>query len=111
MRSRCAAGCTPTAWRGPLVPGAQEVLRSLSRRRFAASLARRVPGVTADDLVPEPVGARAQALARDGRLVDDSLVRTAPRQAHVINAPSPAATAALEIARCLVSQVDAVLGA
>lgn len=102
----------PGLWRlgaKNLVPGAQEVLRSMSRRRFAASLARLVPGVTAHDLVPAPAGVRAQALARDGRLVDDFLVRTAPRQVHVINAPSPAATAALEIATYLVSQVDAVL--
>lgn len=104
----------PGLWRlgaKNLVPGAQEVLRSVSRRRFAASLARLIPGVTADDLVPAPAGVRAQALARDGRLVDDFLVRTAPRQVHVINAPSPAATAALEIAAYLVSQVDAALGA
>lgn len=104
----------PGLWRlgvKNVVPGAQEVLRSMSRRRFAASLARLVPGVTADDLVPAPAGVRAQALARDGRLVDDFLVRTAPRQVHVVNAPSPAATAALEIATYLVTQVDASLAA
>jgi len=46
---------------------------------------------------------------RDGSLVDDFLVQTAPRQVHVLNAPSPAATAALEIAAYLVEQVDEVL--
>lgn len=102
----------PGLWRlgaRNLVPGAHEVLRSVSRRRFAASLARLVPGITADDLVPAPAGVRAQALARDGRLVDDFLVRTSPRQVHVINAPSPAATAALEIAKHLEAQVAVAL--
>ena len=88
--------------------GAREVVRSLSRRAFARSLARLVPGIEARDLTPAPAGVRAQALRRDGSLVDDFLVQTAPRQVHVLNAPSPAATASLEIADHLVSQVDAV---
>lgn len=88
------------------VPGAQEVLRSLSQGLFARSLSRLVPGIGPDDLVPAPAGVRAQALARDGSLVQDFHVVTAPRQVHVINAPSPAATAALEIARYLEKQLD-----
>ena len=92
-------------------PGAHEVARSLSRTLFARSLARLVPGLTAEDLEPTAAGVRAQALRRDGGLVDDFLVRTAPRQVHVINAPSPAATAALEIAAHLEQEVDAVLAA
>lgn len=101
----------PGLWRmgaRNVVPGAREVLRSLSRRRFAASLADLVPGITAADLVPAPAGVRAQALARDGSLVDDFLLRSAPRQVHVINAPSPAATASLEIAQRVVRELDAV---
>ena len=90
------------------VPGAREVVRSLSRTAFARSVARLVPGIEARDLVPAPAGVRAQALSRDGSLVDDFLVQTAPRQVHVLNAPSPAATASLEIAEYLVAQVDAV---
>ncbi|MEP6650972.1 MAG: L-2-hydroxyglutarate oxidase, partial [Lapillicoccus sp.] len=89
-------------------PGAREVVRSLSRAAFARSVARLVPGIEARDLVTAPAGVRAQALRRDGSLVDDFLVQTGPRQVHVLNAPSPAATASLEIAEHLVSQVDAV---
>ena len=65
-------------------------------------------GIEARDLTPAPAGVRAQALRRDGSLVDDFLVQTGPRQVHVLNAPSPAATASLEIADHLVAQVDAV---
>ncbi len=78
--------------------GVDEIRRSLSRRRFAADLARLVPAIGPDDLVRHGAGVRAQALLPDGRLVDDFLVETAPHQVHVLNAPSPAATAALEIA-------------
>ncbi len=81
-----------------VVPGAREVARSLSRRQFAASLSRLVPGIEAADLHPAPAGVRAQALRRDGSMVEDFLVQTHGRQIHVLNAPSPAATAALEIA-------------
>jgi L-2-hydroxyglutarate oxidase len=88
--------------------GRREVVRSLSRTAFARSLARLVPGIEARDLTPAPAGVRAQALRRDGSLVDDFLVQTGPRQVHVLNAPSPAATASLEIADHLVAQVDAV---
>lgn len=90
-------------------PGAAEVVRSLSTAAFARSLARLVPGITADDLVPAPAGVRAQAVGRDGGLVDDFLVQTAPRQVHVLNAPSPAATASLEIAKHLERELDRVL--
>jgi L-2-hydroxyglutarate oxidase len=87
--------------------GADEVLRSLSRRRFAASLARLVPAVQEDDLVPAEAGVRAQAMLPDGSLVDDFLIETAPNQVHVLNAPSPAATCALEIAKHIAGLVDA----
>ncbi len=86
--------------------GVDEVLRSLSRRRFAASLARLVPAVTEDDLVPASAGVRAQAMRPDGSLVDDFLIDTAPRQVHVLNAPSPAATSALEIGRHVAGEVE-----
>ncbi|MET9227056.1 L-2-hydroxyglutarate oxidase [Lentzea sp. NPDC003310] len=79
--------------------GAEEVLRSLSRKRFAASLARLVPAVREDDLVRSEAGVRAQAMLPDGSLVDDFLIETAARQVHVLNAPSPAATGSLEIAQ------------
>jgi (S)-2-hydroxyglutarate dehydrogenase len=82
-----------------------EVLRSLSRRRFAASLARLVPAVGREDLVRAHAGVRAQALLPDGTLVHDFLIETAPNQVHVLNAPSPAATSALEIAKHVADQV------
>ncbi|MDQ3887293.1 MAG: L-2-hydroxyglutarate oxidase [Actinomycetota bacterium] len=78
--------------------GGGEVVRSLSRRAFAAVLSRLVPGIGPENLRPAPAGVRAQAVTPDGVLVDDFLVQTAPRQVHVLNAPSPAATSALEIA-------------
>jgi L-2-hydroxyglutarate oxidase len=87
--------------------GWAEVRRSLSRRRFAADLAKLVPDLTADDIVPAGAGVRAQAVRRDGSLVDDFLVVSGPGQLHVLNAPSPAATSALEIARHLVAQLPA----
>jgi len=79
--------------------GMMEVSRSLSKKRFAASLARLVPEITADDLVPSKSGVRAQALKRDGGLVDDFLILSRGRNVHVLNAPSPAATSSLEIGK------------
>jgi L-2-hydroxyglutarate oxidase len=85
--------------------GAAEMARSFSRRKFAASLARLVPAVTEADLVRADAGVRAQALGRDGSLVDDFLIQSVPGQVHVLNAPSPAATGALEIARHVADQL------
>ena len=96
----------PGMWRlgrTHLRPGLAEVRRSLSRRRFAADLARLVPEVTVRDLVPAGSGVRAQAVGHDGRLVDDFLIEAWGRQVHLLNAPSPAATSALEIARHVVN--------
>lgn len=87
--------------------GLDEVLRSLSRKRFAASLARLVPAVGPGDIVRAGAGVRAQAMLPDGSLVQDFLIETAPRQVHVLNAPSPAATCALEIARDIADRVGA----
>ena len=65
--------------------------------------------VEAADLLPAPAGVRAQALRRDGSMVEDFLIQTQGRQVHVLNAPSPAATAALEIADHIAAQVERVL--
>ncbi|MGH3910803.1 MAG: L-2-hydroxyglutarate oxidase [Pseudonocardiaceae bacterium] len=89
--------------------GVGELARSVSRRSFAAALSRLVPGITAADLVRAPAGVRAQAVGVDGALLDDFVVQTAPRQVHVLNAPSPAATSALEIARHVADQLAAVV--
>ena len=79
--------------------GMAEVARSLSKKRFAASLARLVPEITEADLQSSQAGVRAQALKSDGGLVDDFLIRQRGRNVHVLNAPSPAATSSLEIGR------------
>ena len=85
--------------------GAAEVARSFSKARFTRSLQALCPEITADDLVPSDSGVRAQAVRRDGRLVDDFLLVEGPGSLHVCNAPSPAATASLEIASIVVGRV------
>lgn len=84
--------------------GVEEVRRSFSRKRFAESLARLVPAVQEADLVKAEAGVRAQAMLADGSLVDDFLIEAVEGQVHVLNAPSPAATSSLEIARYVVDQ-------
>ena len=82
--------------------GAREVARSLSKGLFARSLARLVPTIERNDIVRAGAGVRAQAVRRDGTLADDFVIQRAANQVHVLNAPSPAATSALEIARYIV---------
>jgi (S)-2-hydroxyglutarate dehydrogenase len=89
--------------------GLAELWRSLSRRSFLASLRRLVPAMTREDLLPAPAGVRAQALARDGSLVDDFLLVDGERSLHVLNAPSPAATSCLPIGEHLAERVAAAL--
>ncbi|MFD7886817.1 L-2-hydroxyglutarate oxidase [Streptomyces bauhiniae] len=79
--------------------GAGELHRSLSKPAFLDAVRRLVPGVEERDLVRAPAGVRAQAVTRDGTLVDDFLIREGARAVHVLNAPSPAATASLPIGR------------
>ncbi|MFD1662680.1 L-2-hydroxyglutarate oxidase [Streptomyces caeni] len=79
--------------------GAGELRRSVSKRAFTRAVRRLLPAVEAADLVPAASGVRAQAVLRDGTLVDDFLIREGPRAVHVLNAPSPAATASLPIGR------------
>lgn len=87
--------------------GAKEVLRSASRRAFVAEARRYVPELTAGDVVRGPAGVRAQAVARDGSLVDDFVLAVRGRVVHVRNAPSPGATASLAIAEHIVGQIVA----
>lgn len=108
LRDLAETAAYPGMWRlarRHLGTGVDEVRRSLSRRRFAASLARLVPDVTTEDLVPAPAGVRAQAVGRDGALLDDFLLLHHERQLHVLNAPSPAATSSLEIARRIADEL------
>lgn len=86
--------------------GAGEVRRSLSRRAFLREVRRLVPGLGPRDLRRGGAGVRAQAVARDGSLVDDFRIAEQERAVHVLNAPSPAATAALAIGEEIADLVE-----
>ncbi|TVQ09683.1 MAG: L-2-hydroxyglutarate oxidase [Balneolaceae bacterium] len=78
--------------------GAGEVMRSLIKKRFMDSLQKMIPDIQPDDVhLSQQAGIRAQMLGNDGRLVDDFLILRSRKSIHVCNAPSPAATASLEI--------------
>jgi L-2-hydroxyglutarate oxidase len=81
--------------------GVGEMKRSLSRYSFWKSLQRLVPEIKRSDIVPAGAGVRAQAVTPDGKLVDDFVVRGEGRTVHVLNAPSPAATASLSVGRSI----------
>jgi (S)-2-hydroxyglutarate dehydrogenase len=85
--------------------GLEEMHRSFSKKAFVRSLQKLIPEIREDDLVPGESGVRAQALRPDGGLVDDFLVVNGPSAIHVCNAPSPAATASLEIGRVIAEQI------
>lgn len=86
--------------------GLGEMHRSLSKSAFVHALQRLIPEIRNEHLRPCRSGVRAQALAPDGSLIDDFLWVTGPRMLHVCNAPSPAATASLEIGRTIVDKVE-----
>ncbi|MGB5913333.1 MAG: L-2-hydroxyglutarate oxidase [Phormidesmis sp.] len=86
--------------------GLKEMWRSLSKARFAHSLQKLIPTVTADDLVPTHAGVRAQALRPDGSLVQDFIILEEATSLHVINAPSPAATSSIEIGKEIVNRIQ-----
>ena len=85
--------------------GSQEFARSFSRAKFVRSLQRLVPAITEDDVVPCEAGVRAQVLHPNGALEDDFLIIEKPGAIHVCNAPSPAATASLEIGKTIAGMV------
>ena len=85
--------------------GAREVAHALSRRLLVREAARFVPEIGPADVRPGPAGVRAQALGRDGALVDDFLLARTGRAVHVLNAPSPAATASLAIGERIASEI------
>jgi L-2-hydroxyglutarate oxidase len=87
--------------------GMAEMRRSLSRQRFLESLQAIIPNLGDDDIERGGSGVRAQAVGRDGRLIDDFYIQTGPATIHVLNAPSPAATASLAIGR---EVADRILG-
>lgn len=82
-----------------------ELGNSLYRRGYLKMCQRYCPSLTMNDLLPYRPGIRAQVLTRDGRMVDDFLFRRGARMLHVLNAPSPAATAAIPIGRMIAAEV------
>ena len=89
--------------------GLTEIRHAASRRSFVSDLRRFVPELDVRDVLPGPSGIRAQALDRDGRLVDDFVVHRTERALHVRNAPSPAATSSLALARLIVNQAEQLM--
>lgn len=86
--------------------GIAEMARSFSKQLFVKSLQRLIPHVKREHLVKAPAGVRAQALSSDGRLIDDFYFIQDANSLHVCNAPSPAATASLEIGREIVRRLS-----
>lgn len=85
--------------------GLMEMRRSFSKKLFVQSLQQLIPEIQESDVVPTHAGVRAQALLPDGGLVDDFLFVDGKNAVHVCNAPSPAATASLEIAKTIVGRL------
>jgi L-2-hydroxyglutarate oxidase len=90
--------------------GLEEMYRSFSKKAFVRSLQKLIPEIREEDLVPGEAGVRAQALRPDGGLVDDFLIVNGLHAVHVCNAPSPAATASLEIGRVIADQIPELRG-
>ncbi|PEJ38636.1 L-2-hydroxyglutarate oxidase [Peribacillus butanolivorans] len=85
--------------------GMDEYVRSFSKKQFTKSLQELIPEIQEDDLIPAPAGVRAQALQDDGNMVDDFHIIMGKRTVHVCNAPSPAATASIEIGKEVVNHI------
>jgi L-2-hydroxyglutarate oxidase LhgO len=90
--------------------GALEIWRDLVKPAFLAEMRRYLPAVQPGDVTFGPSGIRAQCLRRDGSLVDDFLIEEAEGVIHVLNAPSPAATASLVIGRHIAGRAAALIG-
>jgi L-2-hydroxyglutarate oxidase len=102
LRDVCSAGSYVGFWRMTFKhwkTGFGELHRSLSKRAFLGALRRLMPELELEDLQPGGAGVRAQALDRSGFLVDDFRVIRGDRMVHVLNAPSPGATASISIGR------------
>jgi (S)-2-hydroxyglutarate dehydrogenase len=90
--------------------GLLEIGYAASRRAFVRAARRYVPDLEPGDVLPGPSGVRAQALSRDGALVDDFVISQTGRAMHVRNAPSPAATSSLAIARLIADRAQEAFG-
>ena len=85
--------------------GISEMYRSLNKTAFVKEVNKLLPGIQANDLVQRPSGVRAQAVSEKGDLLDDFLFEEGTQSLHVLNAPSPAATASLAIGEYIASKV------
>ena len=90
--------------------GLTELRRAASRRTVGGELRRFVPELRAADVLAGHSGVRAQAVARDGSLIDDFVISETERALHLRNAPSPAATSSLALARLIADRVEAIAG-
>lgn len=85
--------------------GFGEFRRSFSKKAFVKALQRLMPEITEDDLEPGGAGVRAQAISKDGRLIDDFLIHESGNVINVLNAPSPAATSSLAIGKTIAGRI------
>jgi (S)-2-hydroxyglutarate dehydrogenase len=108
MESLCYPGLWKFLTSHPSMCG-YEIRRSFSKREFCRSLQKLVPEIREDDLEPGASGVRAQAMTADGKLVEDFHFEEAPGILHVVNAPSPAATASLAIGQRIAERVGSRL--
>jgi len=86
--------------------GLEEMFRDYVKAAYVKELQRYIPDLKSDDIMPGPSGVRAQAIAKDGRLLDDFLIHHGENILHVVNAPSPAATSSLVLARMIVDEAQ-----
>lgn len=85
--------------------GLDEYYRSISKKAFLENLQKLIPSITMNNITPAPSGVRAMALQRNGEILDDFRIEKTENQVHVLNAPSPAATAGLAIGDEIVNQI------
>jgi L-2-hydroxyglutarate oxidase len=90
--------------------GFGELYRSLSKAAFVRALQKLLPEITEADLIPGGAGVRAQAVSATGALVDDFVIKETPKAIHVLNAPSPGATASLAIGQSIAEMAANTFG-
>ena len=88
-----------------LKTGLSEMYRSLNKKVFVKEIQKLINGISSDDIIQIPSGVRAQAVDQDGNLLDDFLFEEGNSSLHVLNSPSPAATASLAIGESIASKI------
>jgi (S)-2-hydroxyglutarate dehydrogenase len=86
--------------------GLTEMYRDYVKAAYVTELQRYIPVLQSKDIIPGPSGVRAQAIARDGKLIDDFRIQYGENIVHVVNAPSPAATSSIILARMIVDEAQ-----